>query len=77
MKLFDKGLFQVIGEKVTYSQHQFDRAQKSACCLRLLVFPEGMSSHPYILALKTQWFFLRVAVTMISKCFGKLGILVY
>ena len=28
--IFDKGLFQQSGEKVAYSQHKFDRTQKSA-----------------------------------------------
>ena len=36
--VFHKGLFQVSGERVVYLQHQFDRAQKSACYLRLLFF---------------------------------------
>ena len=36
--IFDKGLFQQSGEKVVYSQHKFDRTQKSAFWVRLLVF---------------------------------------
>ena len=44
--------------------------------LTALGLSEDMSNR-YVLALKFQGVFLRVAVTMISKRFVKLGILVY
>ena len=40
-----------------------------------LGLPEDMISHCYVLALKVQGLFLRVAVNMISRRFVKLGIL--
>ena len=51
---FDKGLFHVIGEKLAYSQHQFNRTQKIACYLQLLAFLK--TSHRYVLVLKVQGF---------------------
>ena len=62
-------------KKVAYSQRQFDRTQKSACRLRLLVFRRHESS--FCFGIGGRRFFIRVAVTIISKSFVKLGIIVY
>ena len=45
--------------------------------LTALGLPEDMSSHVLALKVRPRLLFLRVAVTMISKRFVKLGILVY
>lgn len=62
-------------EKVTYSQSQFDKAQKSACCLRLFVF-----LRTWIIALFWHWRNNVCANGCVhdgSKCFFKLSIIMY
>ena len=48
-------LFQLSGKQVAYSQHQFNRVQKSARYLQLLFFSEEMS-HRSVLELEIQGF---------------------
>ena len=62
-----KSCINLVEKKVAYSQYKFDRTQKSACWLRLLVFQRHKSS--FCFDIRGPRFFLRVAITIISKRF--------
>ena len=70
-----KSCINLVEKKVAYSQYKFDRTQKSACWLRLLVFQRHKSS--FCFDIRGPRFFLRVAVPIISKRFVKLCTIEY
>ena len=67
------GYFNKVEEQVAYSQNQFDRSQKECMLFAALGFPDLL----LCFGIGGPRIFPRVAATMISKCFMKLGIIVY
>ena len=72
--IFDKGLFQLIGEKSCLFTTSIWQDTKKCTLLTALGLPKDMSSHRCF-SIGGPRFFLRISVTMISKRFIKLGIL--
>ena len=67
------GYFNQVEEQVAYSQNQFDRSQKECMLFEALGFPDSLLRFD----VGGPRIFARVAATMISKCFKKLGIIVH